>query len=430
MIFFGLGDRMQKIIIKIRHASLASAFFTVLLLIGCVQLGESFAAVDASWPLPGNDTIVTEHCQVNSYGTHNGIDIDGPSGAQVTAICDGTVIYNNTWKDIWDAFLVIEHNCGAEKVYAYYGHLNTNSLSGAVKQGDTVGSLRYWPESWGDNTHLHFSDSTTLQTSGWGYRSCGTGTFVDPLAYFSFGGSGDPGKVDVSDGVDISPSTVTVGEDYEISFDLKEFQGGYKDLYGVEVWLQDADGNDIRRIKKWFDPEDTDFSPNETKDYSVSGDSDAPVEAEGWYRIAIKGRVGAEGEDRFTFGVVSGSGGVNPKSFYAEAVATSQPPEGYHDTADCDNVKGWAKDPDTTDPIYIHFYADGPSGTGTFIGSTSANIYRGDLPYADKNHGFSFPTPESLKDGQTHQIYVYVLDDQGGTNPLLTNSPQSSNFKF
>lgn len=103
----------------------------------------------------------------------------------------------------------------------------------------------------------------------------------------------------------------------------------------------------------------------------------------------------------------------------------SQEPVGYFDSADCNGFSGWTKDPDTTAAIDVHFYADGPAGAEAFIGGASANIYRGDLPYSDKNHGFSFPTPESLKDGQSHQIYVYALDDQGGINPLLTNSPKS-----
>ncbi|MCI5119657.1 MAG: hypothetical protein D3908_00360, partial [Candidatus Electrothrix sp. AUS4] len=109
----------------------------------------------------------------------------------------------------------------------------------------------------------------------------------------------------------------------------------------------------------------------------------------------------------------------------ADDPPASQEPVGYFDSADCNGFSGWTKDPDTTAPIDVHFYANGPAGTGAFIGSASANIYRGDLPYSDKNHGFSFPTPESLKDGQSHQIYVYALDDQGGANPLLTNSPKS-----
>ncbi len=102
----------------------------------------------------------------------------------------------------------------------------------------------------------------------------------------------------------------------------------------------------------------------------------------------------------------------------------SQEPEGSFESANCSAFSGWAKDPDTTAPIDVHFYADGPSGTGTYIGSTLANIYRDDLSYSDKNHGFSFALPDSLNDGGEHQIYVYAIDSNGGENPLLAHSPR------
>jgi len=38
---------------------------------------NAFAGINALWPLPGHNAISTEHCEVNSYGTHTGIDIDG-----------------------------------------------------------------------------------------------------------------------------------------------------------------------------------------------------------------------------------------------------------------------------------------------------------------------------------------------------------------
>lgn len=100
-------------------------------------------------------------------------------------------------------------------------------------------------------------------------------------------------------------------------------------------------------------------------------------------------------------------------------------PEGYLDSASCDNIAGWTRDANTTNPINVHFYADGTSDTGTFVGTTLANEYRGDLPFDDNYHGFVVATPEVLKDGNSHTIYAYGIDDQGGTNPLLSNSPKT-----
>ncbi len=112
-----------------------------------------------------------------------------------------------------------------------------------------------------------------------------------------------------------------------------------------------------------------------------------------------------------------------------EAVFTVLPKNnlsvGYFDNATCNSFSGWAKDPDTTDPIYIHFYADGPAGTGTFVGAALADVYRGDLPYDDKNHGFSFTLPNFVNDGTEHQIYAYAIDSGCGENPLLAHSPKT-----
>jgi hypothetical protein len=120
-------------------------------------------------------------------------------------------------------------------------------------------------------------------------------------------------------------------------------------------------------------------------------------------------------------------GSDNYTSYQGAVIGIRPPlsPVGSFDSADCSSFSGWAKDPDTTAPIDVHFYANGPAGTGTFIGGTSANIYRGDIPYTDKNHGFSFSLPNALNDGAAHQVYAYAIDDAGGTNTLLTNSPKT-----
>ena len=99
-------------------------------------------------------------------------------------------------------------------------------------------------------------------------------------------------------------------------------------------------------------------------------------------------------------------------------------PEGNFDAADCTSIRGWTRDPDTTNPINVHFYVDGPSGSGTFVGQMFADGYREDLPFSDKNHGFNFQLPISLKNGLNHSIYAYAIDNAGGENPLLNGSPK------
>jgi hypothetical protein len=102
-------------------------------------------------------------------------------------------------------------------------------------------------------------------------------------------------------------------------------------------------------------------------------------------------------------------------------------PVGFLDSAACDVFNGWTYDSNNSSvSIGVHFYTDTPSGH-IFIGNAVADGARPDVNAAENvtgNHGFSFPTPTSLKDGQTHLIYAYGIDSNGGTNQILLNSPK------
>ncbi|GAB3277856.1 hypothetical protein GCM10027347_51900 [Larkinella harenae] len=77
--------------------------------------------------------------------------------------------------------------------------------------------------------------------------------------------------------------------------------------------------------------------------------------------------------------------------------------EGYLDVADCNSIRGWVWDRDKPNTVVAVEFLDG----ATVIGSTDANIYRHDLKDAGKGngiHGYSFPVPSALKDGQPHTI--------------------------
>jgi hypothetical protein len=100
---------------------------------------------------------------------------------------------------------------------------------------------------------------------------------------------------------------------------------------------------------------------------------------------------------------------------------SKQPPDynGFHDTADCEKVFGWAWDknrPDTALDVEIY---DGD----TLIAKVPADLYRADLPDAgigDGEHGFYYPLPNSLKDGRPHSIRVKIAD----SNFNLNNTPK------
>ena len=128
-----------------------------------------------------------------------------------------------------------------------------------------------------------------------------------------------------------------------------------------------------------------------------------------------------------TNGTLSGS------AQYQYAVCTgagSAPPHGAHDGALCEITNGWAQDVDAPEAaLTIHFYIDGPAGSGPVAGVATANQYRGDLCTAigSCSHGFSFDIPAQFKDGGSHTVYAYAIDttDPVNNNALLDNSPHT-----
>ncbi|PJE74200.1 MAG: hypothetical protein COV01_01755 [Candidatus Taylorbacteria bacterium CG10_big_fil_rev_8_21_14_0_10_41_48] len=106
-------------------------------------------------------------------------------------------------------------------------------------------------------------------------------------------------------------------------------------------------------------------------------------------------------------------------------VSTDAPPIGFLDSASCSVFNGWTYDPDEPSVSnVVHFYADGPAGSGTFIGAMDVDQPRPDINTAygvAGNHGFSFPTPDSLKDNGSHDIYAYGINTDPA-NPDANNS--------
>ncbi len=101
-------------------------------------------------------------------------------------------------------------------------------------------------------------------------------------------------------------------------------------------------------------------------------------------------------------------------------------PVGTDDRADCTRLAGWTKDGDTTLPIQVAIYKGAPYPNGTFVTYALADKYRSGLPFADKNHGYSIPTPAAFFTGCPEKVYVYGLDVDtngnrvpGGHNVLL-----------
>jgi hypothetical protein len=107
-----------------------------------------------------------------------------------------------------------------------------------------------------------------------------------------------------------------------------------------------------------------------------------------------------------------------------KTIQCSQSPafQGSLEGAACNTIAGWAWD--SNDPggiVNVDVY-----NGATFLGSIAATQYRQDLagPLGSPYHGFTFPTPSSLKDGQPHTITVKF----GGTSTNLTwGNPKTLN---
>jgi hypothetical protein len=111
-------------------------------------------------------------------------------------------------------------------------------------------------------------------------------------------------------------------------------------------------------------------------------------------------------------------------------------PVGSHGATDCNSATGWACDNSKSEqPIDVHFYRDGPAGGGgTYIGKITANLEGeaaiGTYCGGTTSHRFSFKLPQSVKDGDKHDIYAHAIgiDSSGntnGVNPLINNTPKS-----
>ncbi|MFD1143979.1 putative Ig domain-containing protein [Larkinella insperata] len=94
--------------------------------------------------------------------------------------------------------------------------------------------------------------------------------------------------------------------------------------------------------------------------------------------------------------------------------------EGYLDQVTCTTISGWVWDRDKPNtPLSVEFLEGATVATATPIGTNLANIFRTDLVNAGKGngvHGYSFATPESIKDNQAHTIWARV---EGSTYVLM-----------
>jgi hypothetical protein len=119
----------------------------------------------------------------------------------------------------------------------------------------------------------------------------------------------------------------------------------------------------------------------------VSGRGGTP-----WWRFAL-----------VAFLALLGFVGCNRNPTTPDGPAVGEAAEGHLDGITAETIWGWAWDPDKPDsPIDVEFF-DGE----TKLDTVTADKFREDLlkqKIGNGQHGFSFATPQSLKDGKSHTI--------------------------
>jgi hypothetical protein len=94
--------------------------------------------------------------------------------------------------------------------------------------------------------------------------------------------------------------------------------------------------------------------------------------------------------------------------------------QGAVETISSDTVSGWALDPrEPYASVFVDVYFD-----GVFYARVPANVFRGDLRavgIGDGWYGFSYPIPQSLRDGAAHTVEVRFA----GTDQPLQWTPRS-----
>ena len=108
------------------------------------------------------------HPILGSRRPHNGIDLTAPTGTDIYATGDGTVVkavYNNGG---FGYMVIIDHGFGYETLYAHMSKIGV-SEGGVVKRGDVIGAVGSTGLS--QSSHLHYEVHVN-------------GRPVDPINYF------------------------------------------------------------------------------------------------------------------------------------------------------------------------------------------------------------------------------------------------------
>ncbi len=104
-------------------------------------------------------------------------------------------------------------------------------------------------------------------------------------------------------------------------------------------------------------------------------------------------------------------------------VITNRTVIGAFDDANCTLIGGWAFDPDSSSTALMITIYDGVGPSAPLLWSGVTNTNRPDVNTAfgiSGIHGFTASTPDSVKDGRSHQIYVLAQDTSTGQSAFIS----------
>lgn len=126
-------------------------------IIASLKTSEKFVGGKMMWPTPGHTRITSYfgnrlHPVYKTYKMHTGIDISAPSGANIVAALEGTVIYSD-WFGGYGKVIMVDHGGGIVTLYAHCSTLVAKTGQ-KVTKGQTVAKVGTTGVSTG--AHLHF----------------------------------------------------------------------------------------------------------------------------------------------------------------------------------------------------------------------------------------------------------------------------------
>lgn len=194
----------------------------------------------------------------------------------------------------------------------------------------------------------------------------------------------------------------------------------------VENRVYLSDGYRVDRSDNWIfvDKENSrteDLDPGETDSqtsYMRLWEYPSIVPGKIYNIIACADRIYNEGNGIGKYPEKHENNNCSTEAVFSIAVP-NYPPTGHLDVVNCTSIQGWAKDPNTENPIAVQVFSGDVNGNNKVLrDSFYANVYRSDVG----NHAFSWVVPNALKTSMMYTLFLYALDSDDNTSVPIAQS--------